>query len=116
MTQQTTEQTTMTLEEREQALLAREQALLQRERQEALLQGLKARDLPQAFSAFLTETPDGGLDASLDGLRAAWEEAVQSGVRDRLHMTPPDASGALPPAQDEALRRVREAMGLKNNV
>ena len=63
----------MTPEERDAALQAREQALLKRERQEALAQGLSARGLPQAFSPFLTGMPDGGLDASLDGLRAAWE-------------------------------------------
>ena len=103
----------MTPEEREAALQAREQALLQRERQEALLQGLSARGLPRALSPFLTGTPDSGLDASLDGLRAAWAEAVSCGVRDRLRALPPASSGAMPPAPDEAVRRIRAAMGLK---
>lgn len=103
----------MTPEEREAALQAREQALAQRERQEALTHGLSARGLPQAFSPFLTGMPDGGLDASLDSLRAAWEEAVSCGVRDRLRALPPASSGALPPAPDEAVRRIRAAMGLK---
>ena len=104
----------MTPEEREAALQAREQALAQRERQEALLQGLSARGLPRAFSPFLTGMPDSGLDASLDGLRAAWEEAVSCGVRDRLRALPPASSGALPPAPDDAVRRIRAAMELKS--
>ena len=113
MTQETTEQTNLTLEEREQALLAREQALAQRERQEALQRGLSARGLPPALTPFLGG-PAEETDQALDALSAAWEEAVQTGVRDRLRMTPPAASGALPNAPDEAVRRVRAAMGLKN--
>lgn len=114
MTQETTEQKPMTLEKREQALLAREQALAQRERQEALQRGLSARGLPPALTPFLGGSPAEETDQALDALSAAWEEAVQTGVRDRLRMTPPAASGALPPAPDEAVRRVRIAMGLKN--
>ena len=102
----------MTLQERETALNAREQALLQRERREALTQGLSARGLPQAILPFLSGTPGEETDKALDGLRAAWEEAVAGGVRNRLRMAPPAASGALPPVPDEALRRIRTAMGL----
>ena len=104
----------ITPEEREAALNAREQALLKRERQEALMQGLSARGLPPALTPFLGGGPEEETDQALDALSAAWEEAVQTGVRDRLRMTPPAASGALPPAPDEAVRRVRAAMGLKN--
>ena len=104
----------MTPEEREAALNAREQALLKRERQEALTQGLSARGLPQALSPFLGSDPGEEMEQALDGLRAAWEEALAGRVRDRLRMAPPSASGALPPAPDEALRRVRAAMGLNN--
>ena len=57
MTQETTEQTNLTLEEREQALLAREQALAQREKQEALQRGLSARGLPPALTPFLGGGP-----------------------------------------------------------
>ena len=104
----------MTPEEREAALNAREQALIRRERQEALMQGLSARGLPQALSPFLGNDPGEEMEQALDGLRVAWEEALAGRVRDRLRMTPPSASGALPPAPDEALRRVRAAMGLNN--
>ena len=58
MTQETTEQTNLTLEEREQALLAREQALAQREKQEALQRGLSARGLPPALTPFLGSGPE----------------------------------------------------------
>ena len=107
-------ETAMTPEEREQALAAREQALAQRERQEALTRGLSARGLPQALSPFLGNAPGEEMEHTLDGLRAAWEEAVAGCVRDRLRRQPPAASGPLPPAPDEALRRIRAAMGLTN--
>ena len=114
----TTPESPKTLEEREQALLAREQALAARERQEALLNGLQARQLPKALSPFLSGmAEDGmaedGLAESLDGLQSAWREAVSAAVRDRLRAAPPAASASRPDAPDEALRRLRAAMNLK---
>ena len=109
----TTPESPKTLEEREQALLAREQALAARERQEALLNGLQARQLPKALSSFLSGMAEDGLAESLDGLQSAWREAVSAAVRDRLRAAPPAASASRPDAPDEALRRLRAAMNLK---
>ena len=102
----------ISLDEREQALAAREEALSRRERAAALRQGLSARGLPAALTPFLEGLEGEKMDQSLDGLRAAWEEALSDGVRERLKGRPPAASGPLPAAQDESLRRIRHAMGL----
>ena len=107
------EQNTLeTLAQREQALLEREEALAARERQAALTEGLRARGLPDALSALLTPSAPEQLNDALDTLRDAWDSALTARVTDRLRAHPPAASGALPPAPDERLRRLRAAMGL----
>ena len=104
---------TLTLEQREQALRDREEALTRRERAEALRQGLSARGLPESLSPFLNGQGDRETEASLDALRNAWEEALSAAVQTRLRARPPASSGPLPPAPDEALRKIRAAMNLR---
>ena len=99
------------LSQREEALRQREEALAAREKQAALLGGLRARGLPEALSSLLAVPDDGGHDAGLDALKSALDDAVSSRVQDRLRRRPPAA--AAPAVPDEALRRLRAAMGLK---
>lgn len=103
----------LSLEERERALLAREQRLEALERESALQKCLAERHLPQSLSSLLAPADPDDLPARLDRLQSVLEEAVNLRVRERLRRDPPQAP-SVPPRSDEALRRLRAAMQLKN--
>ena len=65
------------------------------------------------FAPLLAPADPDDLPARLDRLQSVLEEAVNLRVRERLRRDPPQAP-SVPPRSDEALRRLRADMQLKN--
>ena len=96
-------------EERLRALEEREAALDLRERQARMRTELNRRELPESLAACLDLSSDSRADETLETLTAAFSDAVNRRVQERLGAEPPRAAAGIP----DALAAVRRAMGLK---
>ena len=86
--------------QREQALAAREEALVRRELRAEALEALGQRGLPGALAEALDYRDAERVQASLDGVEAAFRKAVQLGVEERLRGVQPPAGKSAPDAED----------------
>ena len=91
------------------ALEEREAALDLRERQARMRTELNRRELPESLAACLDLSSDSRADETLETLTAAFSDAVNRRVQERLGAEPPRAAAGIP----DALAAVRRAMGLK---